>query len=172
MAIFNPGTGGSVSATTLENQLYTIIRQIHDIQRDGTKNPDNRADCVDSTINEDTGLLTGIIRPYILITHTNGDSLIDYPDPFVGAGWIEGTGGDGGATNYNHALTDRVLLIVSSERSAGIATLKFTNPTISFLNAILTSPVTHNARLTINFSLELESIASSNGSSYRAKEYI
>jgi hypothetical protein len=173
MAIFNPGTGGSVSAATVENQLYTIIRQIHDVQRDLTKNPDGRADCCDSSIDEDSATLSGIIRPYLLIAHTGGETLIAYPDPFITAGWIEGTGGDGGALNYNHALADRALKLVMLERTGtNVLSPKLTNPNITVLNSVLTNPVSHNARLTINFSLTIESMPSGNGSIYRAKEYI
>lgn len=172
MATFNPGTGGSVAATTLENQLYTIIRQTHSKQLDPAINPENRADCVDTSIVEDTGVLTGTIRLYVMITHSDGTSEIAYPDPFVDAGWVEGTGGSGSATNYNHALADRAMMLIAAERAAAVDPLRLTNPVLTVLNSTLNIPVQHNARLTVALNLNLDAIASADGSSYKAREYV
>ena len=172
--IFEPGTGGSITANTLENQFYTLIRQVHDVQRDtANKNP-NGADILDSSVNEDDLTCSGSINLYIEIDQAAGTSSISYPDPYIDAGWIEGSEGDGSASNFNHALAERIMRLVLAERDPAqeITELKFSDPSIEILDEPLSTPCVHNARLKTSFTIELESVSSSTGSHYKAKEYL
>ena len=84
--IFEPGTGGSITANTLENQFYTLIRQVHDVQRDtANKNP-NGADILDSSVNEDDLTCSGSINLYIEIDQAAGSRMVTNSSAAVG--WI------------------------------------------------------------------------------------
>ena len=66
---FNPGTGGSITATTLENQFYTIVAQLQAIERNNIKNP-NEANIVTSTLDQDEFLFSGTCTIYLRNTLT------------------------------------------------------------------------------------------------------
>lgn len=172
---FNPGTGGNISATTLENQFYTIVAQIQVIERDNVKNP-NEANIVTSTLDQDAFLFSGTCNVYAYHAWMSGKSEISYPDPYVLSDWSEGVEGDGSATNYNHALAERVLMLIKAERNAinnpGAIPLKFTSINWEYLTSDINSPILHNCLLNVTFELSLESASDGDGNTFKAKEYL
>lgn len=173
--LFTPGTGGTVTATTLEAQFYTILRMIQDIERNFEKNPQEAA-IASSTEDQDEATISGSATIPCVIEHLNAIPKILYPDPYVTAGWVEGTGSNGSASNFAHALAERALLLIEAERNTahnpnGISP-KFTNINWSYLESRQSLPIAHNALFNFSFTLPLTFVSAGNGAVSNGKEYL
>jgi hypothetical protein len=172
---FNPGTNGSVSATTLENQFYTIAALIQFVEQDDTKNP-NEANAIESSLDLDEYSFSGTINIFAVHSLDSGVSQLSYPDPYLNSGWIEGTSGDGNAANLNQAIAERALILAAAERNPtnnpNAIDPKLTTIAWSYQDTIINTPVSHNCILTISFNLEIESTTMGDGAAFKAKEYL
>lgn len=172
---FNPGIGGSITATTLENQFYTIVGHIQAIERDQVQNS-NEANIVNSTLDQDAFLCSGNCAIYVYHEWNSAMSVFSYPNPYLETQWTEGESGDGNATNYNHALAERALLLIKAERNATnnptATPLRFTGIRWEYLDSVINSPIPHNCLLNFSFELNIENINNGDGSTFKAKEYL
>ncbi len=175
---FSPGTDALIQATTLENQFYSLAITIQAIERNSSHNPNDDINIITATYDSDTAIFSGSIDTYANVTWlADGTHSITYPDPYTNyTSWSEGTGGQGNATNINHALAQRALWLIEFERSEtynlGNVDPKFTGATWTHVEEQQTLPIIHNAKLAIDFSIELELLNSSNGTQYQAKSYL
>ena len=62
---FNPGTGATIQATTLENQCYSIARSIQKFERSATHNPGNEINLISSTSDDDLQIFSGNCEIYV-----------------------------------------------------------------------------------------------------------
>ena len=175
---FTPGTDALIEATTLENQFYSLASLIQDLERNATINPEGNINIVTATYDSDTGIFSGSADIFAIATPlADGSHNITYPNPYTNySSWTEGTGGQGMASNINHAIAQRGMWLAMYERmdlyNLTNADNKFTGWSWEYLDEPLTIPITHNCKLTFSFSLELELVSSSNGTQYRAKSYL
>lgn len=175
---FTPGEAATITATTLENQFFSIALTVQEIERNATINPEGAINIITATLDTDTGIFSGsadllaIAEPL-----ANGTHSMTYPNPYTAyTAWTEGTGGQGTAANINHAIAQRGIWLAAYERmdlyNLANADNKITAISWTFLDEPATLPVAHNARLTFDFAIELETVSSGNGVSYRAKTYL
>ncbi len=175
---FVPGTDALITATTLENQFFSIALTIQEIERNVSFNPTDDINIITATLDTDTGIFSGSVDLFAIATPlADGSHSITYPNPYTAYTlWSEGTGGQGTALNINHAIAQRGIWLARYERdetyNLGNADNKITGISWSLLDELTSVPVAHNAKLTFDFSLELEVVSSSNGTVHRAKSYL
>lgn len=176
--LFTPGTGATITATTLENQFFTLISLIQSIEFDPAKN-DKAVNTISGTTDTDTNLLNGSAQIYaqVLRDATTGELNISYPVPYTGVTYTEGTGGDSKNTlGITSALVERALLLIAAERERkrieSIFTLRLTNPTWALLDVPLNSPVPHNAIFKFNFNIQTTTTFTGSGETRSAVEYL
>ncbi|GEM_PF-2539280 len=175
---FTPGTDALISATTLENQFYSIVITVQEVERNTNFNPQDDINIITASYDSDTGIFSGSADLFAIATPLpDGFHNLTYPNPYTAYTlWSEGTSGQGTALNINHAIAQRGMWLAKSERDAaynlGNLDPKITGWSWSLLDDPLTIPVSHNCKLTFDFSLELETVSSGNGVSYRAKTYL
>lgn len=179
MASFTPGTGATVTATTLENQLFTLISLIQSIEFDPAKN-DKTVNAISGTTDTDTNLLNGSAQIYaqMLRDSSTGEINISYPNPYTGVIYTEGTGGDSKNTSglITEALVERALLLIAAEREKkrveAVFALRLTTPTWALLDVPLNSPVPHNAIFRFNFNILTTTTFTGSGETRSAVEYL
>lgn len=175
---FTPGTDARITATTLENQFFSIALTIQEIERNISFNPDDDINIITASLDTDTGIFSGSCDVYVIATsQSDGTHIITYPNPYTAYTlWTEGTGGQGLALNINHAIAQRGIWLARYERDSvfNVADVdnKITGISWSLLDEPTSVPVTHNAKLTFDFSLELEVVSSNNGTVHRAKPWL
>lgn len=174
---FAPGTG-TIQATTLENQFYTLCSLIQSIERDAAKN-DKGVNMLSYTIDTDTDIATGSASLFCTVTRntTTGALEFAYPNPYTGVTYTEGTGGDSKAGGtIIEALAERAYLIIAAEREKKrndpTFSNKLTNPTWSILDVPLNSPVAHNAIFKFSFNLQTQTTFTGSGDTRNAVEYL
>lgn len=175
---FTPGTNALILATTLENQFYSICMTVQEIERNISFNPTDDINILTASLDSDTGIFSGSADLFAIATpQTDGSHSLTYPNPYnLYTAWSEGTGGQGTALNINHAIAQRGIWLARYERDSvyNLADTdnKITAITWSLLDEPATVPVAHNAKLTFDFSIELEVVSSSNGTVHRAKPWL
>lgn len=174
---FAPGTG-TIQATTLENQFYTLISLIQSIELDPAKN-DKTVNAVSGTVDTDTNLFTGTAQIYaqIIRNSSNGKVEISYPNPYIDVIYTEGSGGDSKANGLiTEALVERALLLMAAERekkrTEAVFALRLTTPTWAFLDVPLNSPIAHNSIFRFNFNIQTITTFTGNGETRSAVEYL
>lgn len=175
---FNPGTGGTISAITLENQFFTLCSLIQGIERDAAKN-DKGVNLLTYTIDTDTDIASGSASIYCTITRNSTTGILEfvYPNPYTGITYAEGSGGDSKASGLiTEALVERAYLIITAEREKkrndpNFAN-KLTNPTWSINDVPLNSPIAHNAIFKFSFNMQTQTTFTGNGESRFAVEYL
>ncbi|MGL5082451.1 MAG: hypothetical protein ACRC8A_13280 [Microcoleaceae cyanobacterium] len=171
--LFNPGTGGSITSDELEGQFYTLVSKCQRLELQPAINPKN-VNIINFTIRDD-GICSGSANIPALIVNEGGKTIIDYPDPFVAAGWVEGSGGDGQALNYAHALAQRAELLARAERNPITNPQAVTNRFGEFswtVEAFLSAPVTHNGILNFSFAVPTEVTNSGDGETRKGAIYL
>jgi hypothetical protein len=174
--IFAPGTG-TITATTLENQFFTLCSLLQSIERDAVKN-DKAVNTLSYTIDTDTDIASGSISIFCTITRNSAGILeFTYPNPYTGITYTEGTGGDSKASGLiTEALVERAYLIITAEREKKRNDPNFnnklTNPSWSINDVPLNSPIAHNAIFKFSFNLQTQTTFTGNGESRYAVEYL
>lgn len=175
---FNPGTGGTITASTLENQFFTLCSLIQNVERDAAKN-DKGVNLLTYTIDTDTDIASGSASIYCTITRNSTTGILEfsYPNPYTGITYSEGTGGDSKASGViTEALAERAFLMIAAEREKKRNdpnfSNKLTNPTWSINDVPLNSPIAHNALFKFSFNLQTQTTFTGNGESRNAVEYL
>ncbi len=175
---FTPGTGAFITATTLENQFYSIAITVQATERSRTHNPNQDINIITGTIDSDTSIFTGSCDIFVyFFTDDSGNHVFGYPNPFpTYTSWTEGEGGQGKANNLNHALAQRAMWLIQSERNEtyNVAQIspKLTSVAWNFLDEQQDLPIIHNVKLNFDFEFELELTNSKNGTTHRAKPWL
>ncbi|MEB3277839.1 MAG: hypothetical protein VKK42_02810 [Lyngbya sp.] len=164
MTTFNPGTGGSLQATTQEGQVWGAVLFLQKVEADSAKNV-NGANLVTSTVDQDdnTASISGTIPCFASIGGAGGTNYA-YTDPYLNANFVEGTGGDGTASNILAAVAERVMMLYLSQMNQA----KNPNAVIlveSFTHTVATSSEAGfiGANATLSFSLSLPTTMNFNG---------
>lgn len=115
MTTFNPGTGGSLLATTQEGQVWGAVLFLQSVEADSAKNVNN-ANLVTSSVDQDdnTASISGTI-PCIASIGASGSTSYTYTDPYTNSGFVEGSSGDGTANNILAAVAERVMILYLSQ---------------------------------------------------------
>lgn len=175
--LFNAGTGGTVTAATLENQWFSLLNLIQQTEQSSLTNPEQRANVLSSSLDQDTYILSGTASVYCNIARTAGGDAITYPDPYVGATFTEGTGGNGAASHLVAAFVERSRMLMQAERlsqfNPNALALKFTGISWTVLDAPISFPVNHNALLEFTFeNIPIESVSTGDGATIRARAWL
>ncbi|MGL4498571.1 MAG: hypothetical protein ACRC78_12530 [Planktothrix sp.] len=175
--IFAPGTG-TINATTLENQFFTLCSLIQNIERDAAKN-DKGVNLLTYSIDGDTAIMSGSASVYCTIIRNITTGILEYiyPNPYTGVTYTEGTGGDSKSSGIiTESLVERAYLMIAAEREKKRNdpnfSNKLTNPTWSINDVPLNSPIPHNAIFKFNFNLQTQTTFTGNGESRFAVEYL
>ncbi|MFM6192648.1 MAG: hypothetical protein ACKPEN_13550 [Planktothrix sp.] len=175
---FTPGSGATITATTLENQFYTLCSMIQGIERDAAKN-DKGVNLLSYTIDTDTDIASGSASVYCTITRNSTTGILEfsYPNPYTGITYSEGSGGDSKANgSILEAFVERAYLIIAAEREKkrndpNFAN-KLSNPSWQINDVPLNSPVNHNALFKFSFSLQTQTTFTGSGENRNAVEYL
>lgn len=175
---FSPGSGATINATTLENQCYSIIKSIQSFERSATYNPGAEINMITSSSNDDTQVFSGNCRIFANINLAAGGlGSYSFPNPYINLPeWDRGTGGDGAASNWVEALSERFLALAFFERSS-THNISKTDPKVTsigweLLDEFLQIPIPHNCIFSFNFTLDYEIVESDNGARTIAVEYL
>lgn len=167
------GTDGTITATTLENRLRTLILHIQTIEKEtGTLNI-NKADVIiDSVENSETELMRGNAQIYCNKVDFLTLAVIN---PYVGVSYNKGTG-TSNATNYMSALLETAFLLYKAEGSSinnpNKIDRKLTDLGLEMLDEPLSLPVLHNALFTFNFEIPLITVVNGDSSTTQAREWL
>lgn len=151
------GIDGTLKSTTLEGRLREVVSRIEEIEKDNGPDGMNRrlADLIKSASNTaESQLFTAECQCYLWLADHN---TLGYPDPYVSANYIKGSGSE--AANFNHALAEAAFAIYRAEGSSinnpNQIERKLTPPTIEILEQTLNTPAKHNAILSFSFSIPI-----------------
>ncbi|MEM8568922.1 MAG: hypothetical protein AAGF85_20860 [Bacteroidota bacterium] len=175
---FNPGTGATILATTIENQCYSLARSIQQFERNSSYNPENSINLINSASNDDTQVFSGGCQIYINSRlGFKGQSLLEVPNPYVNLpNWQEGENGQGKAENWVEGLVERFQSLAFIERQETYNPEK-TEPRITdvswtLLDDFLTLPVVHNCIFSFDFTFNFRIVDSRNGTTSEAIPYL
>ena len=173
--IIEPGTGGSITATTIERYTYALIGWGHNIEGNSTKNP-NQVNFLSSNRDDETGIVSGNITiPCNIVMQPDGSSKYNYPNPYGETGFTPGTGCTIKGQNYIEVLVNAFLFQVLAElnpekNTTGNRYITSFDHSLNSTGSVNGS--TPNATLQITFAIPTVATPSATGMSIVAMNYL
>lgn len=173
--IIEPGTGGSITSTTIEKYTFALIGWGHNIESSSAKNP-NQVNYITSNRDDETGMVTGsIIIPCNIVVQPDGSSKYNYPNPYIDTGFTPGTGSQVKGQHFIEVLVSSFLIQILAELDPEKNTTSNRYIT-AFDHSVNTSTTlqagTANATLNIAFNLPTIATPGANGVSIVAMNYL
>lgn len=174
--LIDPGTGGSITATTIERYTFALIGWGHNIESSSTKNP-NQVNYIASNRDDETGFVSGSITiPCNIVMQNDGSSKYNYPNPYGTTGFTPGTDSDIKGQNFIEVLVNAFLFQVLAElnpekNTTGQRYITTFDHSLNSTSSTLAASAS-NATLNISFNIPTVATPGSNGISIVAMNYL
>lgn len=173
--IIDPGTGGSITATTIERYTFALVAWGHNIEASNSKNP-NQVNYLSSNRDDETGVVSGNITiPCNIVMQSDGSSKYNYPNPYGDTGFTPGTGAQIKGQNFIEVLVNSFLFQILAElnpekNTTGQRYITSFDHSLNTSTTLTTS--TANATLSIAFNFPTIATPGANGVSIVAMNYL
>lgn len=173
--IIDPGTGGSITASTIERYTFALVGWGHSIEASNTKNP-NQVNYITSNRDDETGFVSGSITvPCNIVMLADGSSKYVYPNPYGDTGFVPGTGSQIKGQNFIEVLVNSFLFQILAEldvekNATGQRFITTFDHSLNTSTTLISS--TANATLNISFNVPTIATPGANGVSIVAMNYL